>query len=217
MKVIMSICFSLVMLTSVAQSKKYEEAMKKNLALWDQAKDNDELLNVAKGFEQIAATEKKDWLSSYYAGICYVVISFSKSGKDIDTWADKAEMACNKADSLSKNNSEIYVLRSMIASSRIAVNGAVRGPKYGKLSEDYLKTALKLNDNNPRAYLQNAQAVFYTPEVFGGGPKKAKPIYEKAVEKYKTFKPSSAIHPRWGKEMATKALAECEAKINSKE
>jgi hypothetical protein len=216
MKTLISLCFSLLMLASVAQSKKHEEAMKKNLALWDQARNDDDLLNVAEGFEKIASMEKKDWLSNYYAGICYVVISFSKTGKEIDTWADKAEKFCNKADSLSKNNSEIYVLKSMIASSRIAVNGAVRGPKYGKQSEDDLKTALKLDENNPRAYLQNAQAVFYTPEVFGGGPKKAKPIYEKAVEKYRTFKPASSIHPRWGKEMATKALAECEAKINAK-
>ena len=209
-------CLSVITLSGIAQSKKYEDAMKKNLALFDSAKKADDYVKIANGFERIALAEKKDWLSNYYAGMCYVLVAFEKAGDDIDTWCDKADGFIRNADSLSKNNSEVFVLKSMSASARIGVNPMLRGQKYGGLSGDYQDAAIKLDAKNPRAYLQKAQGIYFTPEMFGGGAKKAKPIYETAVEKFKTFKPASAIYPDWGKDMAQKQLAEINEKLNEK-
>ena len=38
------------------------------------------------------------------------------------------------------------------------------------------------------------------PESFGGGPSVAKPLFEKAQEKFNSFKPKTTISPNWGKE-----------------
>ncbi|MCZ8286070.1 MAG: hypothetical protein O9353_11510, partial [Bacteroidia bacterium] len=67
-------------------------------------------------------------------------------------------------------------------------------------------TAIKLNGANPRAYLLKGRALLYTPEVFGGGAKKAKPVFDTALEKFKTFKPETEFSPLWGKDEVEKEL-----------
>ena len=52
----------------------------------------------------------------------------------------------------------------------------------------------------------------HTPPAFGGGEKKAKPVFELALEKFKTFKPESNLHPTWGKEEAEKELKKISTK-----
>ena len=66
--------------------------------------------------------------------------------------------------------------------------------------------ALKLDSSNPRVYLQKAQTVYYTPESFGGGAKKALPLYEVALEKFKVYKSDNAVMPHWGKDIAEKMI-----------
>ncbi len=183
--------------------------MKYQLAALDTAKGSSEYKQVASGFEQIAEQEKKEWLPYYYTGICYTLIALEKKGKDIDTWCDKAEYFCNKADSISENNSEVKVLKSMIAAARISVHKVQRGQKYGAIALKLADEAIKLNAKNPRAYLQKATIIYHTPEAFGGGAKKAKSHAELAVEKFNSFKKESSITPHWGKPRAEKLLKEC--------
>lgn len=183
--------------------------MKSTVIALDSAKGSAEYKKVASEFEQIAEQEKNEWLPYYYSGICYVLIALEKKGKDTDIWCDKAECFFKKADSLSENNSEVKVLKSMIIAARISVHKAQRGQKYGAMALKLADEAIKLNPKNPRAYLQKATIVYHTPEVIGGGLKKAKPHAELAVEKFNTYKKESFIFPHWGKPRAEKLLKQC--------
>jgi hypothetical protein len=69
--------------------------------------------------------------------------------------------------------------------------------------------AIKLDAENPRAYLLKGTGLMYRPPQFGGGKDKAIPVLETAVEKYKTFKPSSSIMPHWGEKRAQEVLEQC--------
>jgi hypothetical protein len=189
-----------------SQSPGYKEGMKKNVLLFESAQTGVDFVKAAAGFETLASSEKKEWLPFYYAGLCDVLVAFEKSKTEIDTWCDKADVFARKADSLSKNNSEILVLKSMIAAARISVNQAKRGQKYGMQATKFANEAVKLDGANPRAHFVKAQAILYTPVAFGGGEKKAKPVFELAIEKTKTFKPESPLHPKWGREEAGKEL-----------
>ncbi len=209
---IMIAVLTLLSLVSPSQSKKYKELMKKNITLLDSAKKETDYFGTAAAFEKLSTVEKKDWLPNYYAGMSYVMIAFEKEGEEIDTWCDKADRCIAKADSLSKNNSEIFVLKAMAATSRIMVNPMARGMQYGKEAYDCSQKAMEIDPNNPRAYANKGQGTFYTPEAFGGGAAKAKPHLEKAVERYKTFKPASEIHPNWGKRMSEDLLKKCNEK-----
>ena len=78
-----------------------------------------------------------------------------------------------------------------------------------RLVETVTGLAQKLNPENPRAKMLEAQGIFYTPEAFGGGKQKALPLIKEALAKFDAFKPSSDIMPNWGlfivKYMATEA------------
>jgi hypothetical protein len=195
-----------------AQGKKFVAGMKKNLAALDSVKKNEQYQAVANDFERIANAEKKEWLPNYYAGFCYIMLAFESPADKIDSYCDKADAFLRKADSLSPKNSEIFVLKSMAASARIGVNPMARGMQYGMESGIAIEKAISYDAKNPRAYLQKGTSAFYTPEMYGGGAKVAKPQFEKSVEAFKTFKPASEIHPNWGKARAEALLKQSEEK-----
>jgi hypothetical protein len=203
---LISIALSIAPFIAFTQSIAYKEGLKKNVMIFESAKISSDFIKAANGFETIALSEKKEWLAFYYAGLCNVLVAFEKTKKDIDTWCDKAEGFVNKADSLSKNNSEIMVLKSMIAAARINVNPISRGQKYGSMALRFANEAVKLNEANPRAYFVKAKSILNMPPAFGGGEKKAKPVFELVLEKIKTYKPESNLYPNWGKEETEKEL-----------
>ena len=55
--------------------------------------------------------------------------------------------------------------------------------------------------------------VMNAPPKLGGGPKFAMKYYQKALDKYKTYKPLADTEPDWGKEMAQKEYEECKSKL----
>jgi hypothetical protein len=215
-KLITIICFCIIPFLGFTQNNAFKEGLKKNILLFESSKTTSDFIKAASGFENIALTDKKEWLAYYYAGLCNVLVAFEKQKKDIDSWCDKAEHYAHQADSLSKNNSEVLVLKSMIAAARIRVNQLQRGQKYGTMASRYAAEAVKLNDLNPRAHFVKAQAILYTPRTFGGGEKNAKPVFELVLEKVKSFKPASDLYPNWGKEEAEKELKKIALTANKK-
>jgi hypothetical protein len=197
----------LVMLTSVAQSDKYMKAMQDNLATLDTARNPDELKNLSASFERIADAEKTQWLPYYYAALSqinagYFMMNGQMNGGMADKFdpiADKAENLLNKSEDLSKDNSEIFVVKKMIASLRMMADPMNRYMQYGPLAQQALDAAKKLNPENPRVYLLEGQDKFFTPEQYGGSKEEAKKLFEEALKKYEAFKPATAIDPNWGK------------------
>jgi len=197
----------LVMLTSVAQSDKYMKAMQDNLATLDTARNPDELKKLSASFERIADAEKTQWLPYYYAALSqinagYFMMNGQMNGGMADKFdpiADKAENLLNKSEDLSKDNSEIFVVKKMIASLRMMADPMNRYMQYGPLAQQALDAAKKLNPENPRVYLLEGQDKFFTPEQYGGSKEEAKKLFEEALKKYEAFKPATAIDPNWGK------------------
>ena len=68
---------------------------------------------------------------------------------------------------------------------------------------------MQLNPNNPRLYYLQGAGIFGTPEQFGGGKEKAKPVFEKAVALFKSGN-VKALYPRWGQKQAEDMLAQCQ-------
>jgi len=196
---------------SFAQSAKFIEAMKKNIALIDTSfKNPEDILKLANNFERIATTEKSQWLPYYYAAFCQVNLGFRQEDKEkVDGIADKASALISIADSISPNNSEISCIKSMIASCHMMVNPMQRWMEYGKASSENIQASMEQDPTNPRPYFLKGNGLKYTPEQFGGGCKTAKPELQKALDKFATFKPASEIHPSWGKGTTQKLLDDC--------
>lgn len=189
---------------------KYYAAMKKQVAIIDTSFSLPSLQLAYNGFERISNAEKKEWLPPYYMAYCLITESYLDEVNKADNYCDQASKLLDRADSLSPNNCEIYVLRSLCASARIRVNPMTRGAKFGKESGEWLGKAKGIDSLNPRISLLQGQGLFYTPSAFGGGKDKAKPVLEDALKKYDAFKPASGIHPHWGRFRAQMLLKECD-------
>lgn len=211
-KIMIAAIIALSGFAAQAQNPKYIAAMEKNIAALDTTREPQALQGLANNFERIAGAEKKEWLPDYYAAFCYATMTYQSKGNAIDNLLDKADVLINKADSLSPNNSEIYVVKAQIKSARISVNPMTRGQKFGAESADLREKAKQLDPTNPRPYYLEGTANFYTPAMFGGGKDKAKPVFEKAQKMFETFKPASSIAPHWGTHETAYFLKKCEEK-----
>jgi len=209
------IIFSFLLFTSaavMAQSDKYEAAMKKNLAQFDSVKTTADFQSLSAAFERIGDAEKTQWLPYYYAALALTTPGWTDQQLDKDANADKINALCAKAEALTTDNTdkaEILSVRNMAATQQMMIDPQSRWMSYGQKAGEYLQQAMQLNPNNPRLYYLQGMSVFNTPEQFGGGKDKAKPILQKSVDLYKAEQ-AKPMYPHWGKEQAEQALAQCQ-------
>jgi uncharacterized protein (DUF1778 family) len=192
-----------------AQSEKYYAAMGATLQQYGAAKTAEETAAVAAKFERIAESEKNQWLPYYYAALIKVNSTWAAANEDKDKIADEAQALITKAEAIEKNNSEIFVIKAMIATAKMMVNPMERWQQYGIVFEENIAKAKSADATNPRPYMLQAMSKKNTPEAFGGGCKVAKPIADKANELFDSFKPASALHPKWGKDILTEQMKSC--------
>ncbi|MCF2503565.1 hypothetical protein L0663_09275 [Dyadobacter sp. CY107] len=199
----LALAFSACMV--LAQNEKYTQAMTASiqaLHVLDKAKpDAKALLDIANQFERIAAAEPKEWLPKYYAGYSNVILGFvGTSLEEKDKYLEKAAALLKDAETIAgKPNDEISVMQAFQSQIHLAADPQNRWEADGAKFAEHLASAKKINAENPRIYYLEASSVFFTPEEFGGGKKPAKPLLEKATQKFAAFKPETNIHPDWGK------------------
>ena len=197
--------FLFVTLTFVAihvycSNDQYTKAMKTAIETMFSSVTAEEYLQCANSFERIAIAEKDKWLPYYYASYSYFLLSNTeqKDLEKMDLILDKAQELIDSSFSLAPDESETYVLQAMLYSLRIVVDPFAKGIEYmGKINES-MNRAKELNPENPRIYFMEAVTVLNFPPEMGGGPEKAKPIFELAEVKFNSFKPESPISPDWG-------------------
>jgi len=206
MKKVLLVAGTFLTLMASAQNEKYVKAMEPKVAALDSTRTFEGLQNLANAFERIADAEKTQWLPYYYAALANVNsgLFLSVGGKSpgvqqLDPIAEKADALLAKAEALSKDNSEIWTVKKMIATLRMMGDPMTRYMQYGPQAQEALETARKLNPSNPRVDLLAGQDKFYTPEQYGGSKTEARKLFEDAMKKFETAKLQSALDPAWGK------------------
>ncbi len=195
-----------------AQSDKFATSMQKNLSQFDSARTAADFESMAAAFTRIGDAEKTQWLPYYWAGVALSNIGWMDQKIDKDALAGRIIALCDKADVLTTENSdkaEILTLRNMAATQQMMVDPQTRYMSYGQQASSYLQKGMQLNPNNPRLYYLQGMSIFNTPEQFGGGKAKAKPIFQKSVDLYKA-EIAKPLYPHWGQEQATQMLAQCQ-------
>ncbi len=212
MKTLLLSIAMLVSVVAVAQSDKYVQAMKANMAKLDSAKTVDDYVAISNAFERIAKAEKDKWLPYYYAALTQTLGTYRLQGAPsrVDAMLDKADDLLISAEMLNPNVSELYCVKSMVYSGRLMVDPQVRGQEFGQKSEKALQQAIEADPGNPRPYVLMGQSKMYMPTFWGGGKDKAKPLFEKSIELFASFKPADSLAPSWGKRMAESLLKQCE-------
>jgi hypothetical protein len=162
--------------------------------------DPAQLKQLASKFERASTVAPTDWLPAYYQAYALMLTSFqSKEDEEVkDKYLDQAEAALARAGKQGGDASEQLVLQAYIHQARLGISPMTRAMKYPRLVTEALEAAKKHNPNNPRIYLVEANNVYYTPKMFGGGAEAAKPLYEQAQAKFAAFKPANSLAPNWG-------------------
>jgi hypothetical protein len=147
-------------------------------------------------FEQLYAINKTNWLIPYYAGMTRSIMCLLKMG-DRDALANDALLWVGRAKSIVKND-EVYCAESLAYTAKMSVNPALRWLVYEGKIKNALKLAKKLNPNNPRAYILEANIQQKLPIIFGGGCKSVKPLIQKAELCFNAQTKASSVEPSWG-------------------
>jgi hypothetical protein len=208
MKKLITILVLLASLSGFAQSERYVAAMQKNLALFDSSKTTADYQALAAAFERIGDAEKTQWLPYYYAGLALATAGWADTKLDKDANSAKIKALCDKADAIAKS-SEVFEIRNMAATQQMMVDPQNRYMSFGQEAGTALTKGIEIDPKNPRLYYLQGMSLFNTPEAFGGGKAKAKPVFEKAVSLFKSeeVKP---LYPKWGQKQAEEMLAQCQ-------
>jgi tetratricopeptide (TPR) repeat protein len=184
------------------------------IAMIRNSKTANDFKQAAAYFEDLSENNPSHWLSLYYAALCYVQASHKvEEDKERDAFLDKAQPLLDKAGKKNSGEPEIFILQAFLYQSRIQVNPQLRGMSYSSKAESSLKKATEADDTNPRAWSLLGYNLYYTPALFGGGPEKALPYFEKARDKFRTFKPSMPFYPAWGESENQQMIAECRKSV----
>ena len=155
---------------------------------------------VAAKLERAATVAPTDWLPRYYQAYALVINVFQskEDGDTKDKTLDQAEAALAQARKLHGDESELLTLQAYAHQARLGIAPMSRSRKYSELVGEAVAQAQALNPANPRPYLVEANNVYFTPRMFGGGADKAKPLYEQAQAKFAAFVPAGPLAPNWG-------------------
>jgi hypothetical protein len=186
----------LVQLQVQAQATNQSKALEAAVMQFNQATKNQAYQELYLQFEQLYAVNKTNWLIPYYAGMTRSIMCLLKMG-DRDALANDALLWVGRAKSIVKND-EIYCAESLAYTAKMSVNPALRWLVYEGKIKKALSFAKKLNPNNPRAYVLEANIQQKIPFIFGGGCKSVKPLIQKAELCFNTQTKVNSVEPSWG-------------------
>ena len=179
------------------------------------AKNASDYMRAAGYFEELTGRMADQWLVPYYAALCYIQASYKEAGeKSKDALMDKAQLHIDKGFNLEPGEPELMVLQAFLYQSRIQVNPEMRALTYSRKADANLKQAAATDDGNPRVWSLMGYNVFHTPAVFGGGASKALPLFLKARDRFRSFKPRLPFMPVWGEPENQEMIAECNKSLN---
>ncbi|MFA5818221.1 MAG: hypothetical protein WC854_02960 [Bacteroidales bacterium] len=201
MKTTAVFAFILLSIVSVqAQSEKYTHAMLSNIEKAKSAQTLDDFQYLANSFARIAETEKSEWTAWYYAAFYNLVINFQDPVMDRkEKFVSLAQQQIETGLKLKSEETEFYVLKVMSYYAEMSID-PMKGMTLLGEANALLSQAKSINPDNPRIYLEEAEAVYNMPVEFGGGKEKALPLLLLAKEKFDKFVPSDQLAPDWGKE-----------------
>jgi len=92
----------------------------------------------------------------------------------------------------------VYCAESLAYTAKMSVNPLLRWLTYEGKIKKALSLAKKLNPNNPRAYVLEANIQQKIPYIFGGGCKSVKPLIQKAELCFNAQTKPNSVEPSWG-------------------
>jgi hypothetical protein len=188
----------------------FEESLKHAFIRFDTALSPSSIMAGTSDLDALAVKYPDKWASHFYSAYAHIKNSFGITDKSQrDQSIDGAEAALNKAERLSPDDEEIFILRAWCAKARMAVDPQDRWKKCNALYDDAIAKAKKINAENPRIYFLDGQGYFYKPKLWGGGKDKARARFQKAKQLFAKEYKGDILRPSWGEKANEEFLAKC--------
>ena len=219
-KFVLLLIVTVIISLNYAKADDFTDAMlkaKKNLQTAMNSYDEKALVKVRGEFERILQLKKQEWIVNYYLAvvdysIAYTAMGGAKQDKEkLKKYTESGLSNLEKSILVRDDFSDSYILRYGLNFNRWVYEQDKMADIMQQSSEAKEK-AEKLDPENPRFYLMDGMSTFYMPEAFGGGAKKATPIFEKSVELFGKRVEKEVYYPDWGKDLAYGFLAMSYAK-----
>lgn len=215
--ILISTCLILFFFNADGQALADSAAYNKGLLMIDSARTAEEYKNAGNYFDALSTVRLNDWLAPLYAGLSYILASRAEPDSKLkDNLCDRAQIFIDSANARHADISESASLQAFLYQTRIEVSPMERGLEYSMKADTEIKKAETINSDDPRPYFLYAMNVYYTPAIFGGGPTKALPLFEKAAEKFDAFVPEMSFMPHWGKQQNLEMIRKCKDSAGKK-
>jgi len=207
--------FVMYLISQVMTSQtKFEQGMQHAFQLMQENK----LEEASNVFERIGNAEPDNWLPYYNLTLLKTRTTFGMEDKTkVEEQLKIATDFIDKADAISPENSEIYVLKGLINVAKIASNPMVYGASLSGETTELYQKAIALDPNNPRAHSGLAEFEMGGARFFKQDLSPYCTKLEASIAIYDNFKPASNFHPNWGKERVLQVLKSCGESTPAKE
>ena len=186
----------LLQLPLQAQTSNHTKALESAVIQFNKTNSPSSYIQLFQQFEQLYAVDKTNWLIPYYAGMTKSLMCLLKMG-DRDALANDALLWVGRAKSIMPND-EVYCAESLAYTAKMSVNPLLRWLTYEGKIKKALSLAKKLNPNNPRVYVLEANIQQKIPYIFGGGCNSVKPLIQKAELCFNIQTKPNSVEPSWG-------------------
>lgn len=181
----------------------YEKGMQTALSQWG----NNKSMEAIALLERISATEKGQWLPSYYISLISTIqVMSGKTQSNASLILNKAQKYHDQAEKISPNNAELICLQALVHTGWITLNPKVYGQKLSPVIIQLYKKAMEQEPENPRPIYLLAEYQIHMDKMFGKDPSIHYKMLTKSLEKFNTFKAPCAFYPSWGKDRVIKLL-----------
>jgi hypothetical protein len=204
--IVLFVLLSVCLIPVHAQSAKFTNAMLLQLKNAGSAHTADEMQAVANGFARIAEAEKTEWTAWYYAAFYNLMINFQEQDKARKgQFIALAQQQIDRGLSVKPGETELMVLKILSYYSEMSLD-PMKAMSLFPEANALIDQAKTLNPDNPRIYLEQAEAIYNMPVEYGGGKESARPILLLAKEKFDKFVPADQLAPNWGKDRCYELL-----------
>jgi hypothetical protein len=207
---VLPVLFMFLFVSAQAQTEKFTGAMLVQLEKSKTAQTTEEMQTLANTFARIAEAEQKEWTAWYYAAFYNLVVHFAE--QDLARREKSIPLIHRQIESGLKakpGETELMVLKVMTYYAEMSID-PMKGMTLLGEANALLDKARSINPDNPRIYLEEAEATYHMPVEFGGGKEKALPLLLFAKEKFDKFVPADPLTPNWGKDRCEFLLKTCQ-------
>ncbi|MCK4880736.1 MAG: tetratricopeptide repeat protein [Bacteroidales bacterium] len=191
----MRYCFTICLLLSLVavEAQEYQPVIYQAYLLEEMESWKEVMNQMEQDFSQTSDPALLyDLLEAEYGYTAWLVSV--KRKKEAEELLKRAQRHMTMLTDMKLDDARVYSLKGAFYGFQIMLE-LRRAPSLGRLAREANEIAFNLDPEEPQVWLEKANMDYYRPAIFGGGKRKAVPMYERAVELFESS--PGRTHENW--------------------